>query len=696
MEHQGNDWVYDVEFFMNFFCVGFRSFPDGERRILFEISERKDEREELLAFLQTPGMRLIGFNNNAYDYPVLHYLIERPNEKLHVWWSDIQRQLFADERQDIYQKDRKVFQIDLYKINHYDNQARSTSLKWLEFTRRWYKVQDLPVDPSKKVDPSIYNQLIDYNWNDIDFTFVFAEECMEAIQFREDMSKKLKKNVMDMSDVALGEYLNRVNYLKRTKYKWQDIKNERTYRTRFDLSDVIPSVVSFYDPVMKKFLSDLKQTSMTDAGEFTFDIVFSNLTGFDRVVSGGIPETGKQLLKEQMALNTIVRFAKGGIHTCDLPRIVDRKEGWVLMEKDVASMYPRSIVVDKIYPAHLGIEWNESINDAYNYRLDVLKPKLNELKKTVGKNHPEYRAVDSEQMAYKLAMNGGGFGKLGSSYSWQYDPLAKYRVTIGCELKLLMLIEAFVLRGIEVVSANTDGVVIHYPKEKQEVVDRIHKWWEEKTQFVLEDTFYNKIVFSSVNDYIAVIVDGQTDQVLYNKFKGDFEIDPDPHKNNSQRIVPIALMEYFINGKKLSDVVGKLGYEFVNSKGKKEQVTIYDYCLGRKSTKSCVYHVVSGGKTEIIPDKVIRYFISTGRKTLLKQYTRGKMTGRFQKVNAGWNIEPFMQYQPPTAFNRSKDGTGDYGISKTYYLNECMKVIEKIERGTRYLNQGYVIQGTLF
>lgn len=678
------DFVYDIEFYQNFFCVCFRSFPDGGERIVFEISKRKDQREQLLEFLKQDGLRLIGYNNVGYDYPVLHILIESPEINLLIWWKRVQREIF-NERNTIWDNQRHVFQIDLFKINHYDNRARATSLKWLEFTQRWFKVQDLPIPPKELVKEQFFDPLIQYCWNDVDYTWEFAHDCWGAVKFRENMSEVLGRNVMDYSDVKIGEFLNQKKYCELTGKSWKDIKDGRTYRKMYDMKDIIPDFVKFETPFMQEFLNTLIDRRFVDNDHFRYDLVF-NQEGFVELVEGGIVtksklNDNKRITEQHHKGNSIITFAKGGLHTIELPRQVKRKEGWTLMEKDVGSMYPRFIVANGIYPMHLGKEWNEGISNAYDYRLNVLKPKMKELEY----GSEAYRKVDDEQAVYKLAMNGGGFGKLGSAYSWQFDPLAKFRVTMGCELSLLMLIEQFLINGIHVISVNTDGVVIHYPNEKQEIVDRIHKEWEQRTQFLLEDTHYNNLVFSSVNDYIAVIVDPETDEVSKIKYKGDFEIDKEPHKNNSQRIVPIALKEYFVNGVLPKDIVGHLGYKFENG-GKEETVTIYDYCIGRKKTSSCEYWLVEAGKAQRIDDKVIRYYIAKTKDNLLKKHTKGKLEGRFDKINAGFNVRMFMEFF----------GTHDYKIDRGYYLNEVRKIIQSIESGTRILENGTSEQLSMF
>lgn len=649
------DYTYDIEFYQNFFSVCFMSFPDKKVKFKFEISERMDEREGLFEFLKDKDLRLIGFNNNHYDYPVLHYLLENPHTRLLNWWRWIQKNIFNDDKFIIWESQRKIKQIDLFKINHFDNMAKRCSLKWLEFTMRWHRVQDLPIKPDMMIPHGFIDKMIDYNWNDVEFTHELAVKSWGAVELRENMSETLGRSVMDYSDVKIGEYLNRKKYEELSGRAWKEFKDKRTYRSSFDLVDIIPPSIKFYTPMMKEFLEELKNTQFYDGEPFEKTLKIAGVT---------------------------IKFAKGGLHSVDTPRVQERKEGWILQEKDVGSMYPRGIIVEGIHPKHLGVEWNTGIKNAYDYRVNELKPLL----KTLEYQSDEWKKVNDEQEVYKLAMNGGGFGKLGSSYSWQFDPLAKYQVTIGCELKLLMLIEAFEMRGIDVISVNTDGVVIHYPKDKKDVVDKIHAWWEKATDFLLEDTDYKQIIFSTVNDYIAEIVDPESDETIKIKYKGDFEIDKDIHKNNSQRIVPIALSQYFIHGVPVSETVRRLGSTFVDSKGKEQQTHIYDYCIGRKVINSCEYYLVDKGRASLIPDKVIRYYISKSNKTLLKKFTKGKKAGAYQKINAGFFVEPFMDYQKKL----------EYHIDYLYYISECQKIIQPIESGTRVLHNPHAVQGELF
>ena len=73
-----SDWVYDLETYPNIFTAAFLHSHSGNRR-LFEVSNRKNDLDPLMIFLKwlaVNNQRLVGFNNLAFDYPVLHNLID--------------------------------------------------------------------------------------------------------------------------------------------------------------------------------------------------------------------------------------------------------------------------------------------------------------------------------------------------------------------------------------------------------------------------------------------------------------------------------------------------------------------------------------------------------------------------------------------------------------------------------------------
>ena len=71
--------------------------------------------------------------------------------------------------------------------------------------------------------------------------------------------------------------------------------------------------------------------------------------------------------------------------------------------------------------------------------------------------------------ALKLAVN-SVYGKSSDMQNWIYDRRLTMFTTITGELSLLMLIEQYELRGIHVISANTDGVTIIVKEEQLEIM----------------------------------------------------------------------------------------------------------------------------------------------------------------------------------------------------------------------------------
>lgn len=115
----------------------------------------------------------------------------------------------------------------------------------------------------------------------------------------------------------------------------------------------------------------------------------------------------------------------------------------------------------------------------------------------------------------KISLN-GTFGKLGSPYSIFYAPAELIQVTITGQLALMMLIEMLEYSGVPVISANTDGIVLKCPVDREHIADEVIAWWEGVTKFETERTDYSAVYSRDVNSYVAIKTDGEV------KYKGAF------------------------------------------------------------------------------------------------------------------------------------------------------------------------------
>jgi DNA polymerase elongation subunit (family B) len=260
--------------------------------------------------------------------------------------------------------------------------------------------------------------------------------------------------------------------------------------------------------------------------------------------------------------------------------------------------------------------------------------------------------------ALKLAVN-SVYGKSSDMQNWIYDRQLTMFTTITGELSLMMLIEAYELRGIHVISANTDGVTIMVRKCDLELMKAINNWWMDLTSYELERTDYSKIIFSTVNDYLAIKTDGEI------KKKGDFLTDFELHKNKSARIVPLALEQYYVNNIPIEDTI-------------KNHKNIYDFALRQKASSSFHYEGISNGKTTVY-NKLIRYYVSkTGEKLLkIKNADCTTNAAAISQVEAGeWLM---------TVCNKLyKDHPLD-NIHHNYYIEKALRIVNKIAyEGRKY------------
>ncbi len=664
-------FIFDLETYPNFFLAVFKCIITGKYSY-FEISDRKTDQNKLKNFLNQEVKGLIGFNNLNFDYPVLHNTILKSNKLLTS--QEIYKEvevIINTKYSAIWDNQIKIPQLDLYKINHYDNMARSTSLKWLEFAMRLENVEDLPYKPGTILTSEQMDEIISYCKNDIEATEKFYHLNLDNIEFRKNMCKELQHNVMNYSDVKIGEYINQITYEKISGRKYEEFKNLRTKRDLFYVKDLIPDYVSFKTDYLKNFLIEISDK--------TFNLNESKDKSFHRILHFA---------------NIIIKFAKGGVHSEDKPLILTKNIDEIIQEKDVGSMYPGSIIEGKFYPEHLGEEWYLGIKHLFDERNFNIKPAL---KKEVYKSH-EYNFLDSKQNAYKLGMNGGGYGKTGSDFSWQYDPMVIMKTTFKGQLSLLMLVEDLYLAGVQIISMNTDGVVIKYNKSLSEIVLKIHTNWEKTTRYILEDTNYEKIIFRDVNNYIAYIIDDKGNHLKY-KMKGCFEIDRDYHKNHSKRIVPIALANYFINNVSVENTIynhlNKNKYSFCENYG------IYDFCLGAKmkGQNELVQRYWKGYDLIEEPlSKMNRYYVSNTGVELIKKLPplekhylteTDKYKLKFDpnqmnifdiiedvKIDAENRDENLESGYKCTLFNKYKEY--EYDLNYDYYIKECYNIIDKL------------------
>jgi hypothetical protein len=335
---------------------------------------------------------------------------------------------------------------------------------------------------------------------------------------------------------------------------------------------------------------------------------------------------------------------KGGLHTENKPEVFEADDEYEIIDWDVSSYYPAIIINNGRFPRHLGKSFLAGYKRMFERRLE-LKP--------LAKTDKRIKGIVG---ALKLAVN-SVYGKSSDMQNWIYDRQLTMFTTITGELSLMMLIEAYELNGIHVISANTDGVTIRIKKDKLDDMRKINTWWMNLTQYELERTDYQKIIFSTVNDYIAIKTDGEI------KKKGDFLTDFELHKNKSGRVIPIALEAYYVHDIPIATTI-------------MAHNNIFDFCLRQKSSKDFHYegwNRATGEKT--IYNKLIRYYVSNTGEKLLKVKNPECQTNAadVSQVEAGEWVCTVCNHLPKDTDTKTA------GINYQYYIERAEKIISKIQ-----------------
>ncbi len=633
-----NVLIYDIETMQELFLVGIY-LPKEDTYWEFEVSKNKDEIAKFVEFSQLFGhYHWVGYNNLRFDSQVLEWILRNHEQWEHLSPLEITAKI-AQKAQDVihdanfevlpeYAEDKLTLkQIDLFKVNHYDNKNRRVSLKRLEFEMDLENIEEMPIHHSKTDMTDEEIQITkDYCRNDVYATLSFYRittgDCdhplykgNNQIELRQDIQEEFGIPCMNYSDSKIGDEMIKKYYCQEKGIDYKELPKKGFFRKEIHLKHCVAPYITFETKQLKGFLKMIKETTLGLQDDFKETIRFHDNS---------------------------YTFAKGGLHTENSPKVFEADDDHLIIDWDVSSYYPAIIINNGKYPYHLGKEFLRGYVQMFQKRLELkpLAKKDKKIKGIVG--------------ALKLAVN-SVYGKSSDMQSWIYDRQLTMFTTITGELSLLMLIEQYELNDIRVISANTDGVTIRISKNKLEKMFEINKWWCELTQYELERADYAKIIFSTVNDYIAVKTDGEI------KKKGDFLTDFELHKNKSARVVPIALEQYFVNNIPVDDTI-------------RSHTNIFDFCLRQKASKDFHYEGVNkstGEKT--IYNKLIRYYVSKKGEKLLKVKNEDCETNAadISQVEAGeWVMHVCNHLQPDHLLDN---------INYDYYIERANRIIHKIQ-----------------
>ena len=295
---------------------------------------------------------------------------------------------------------------------------------------------------------------------------------------------------------------------------------------------------------------------------------------------------------------------------------------------------------------------------------------------------PKYNSL---QEMGKLSLNGGAYGRLGTMGDWQQDPSALLKVTVGCQLEILMIVEALVLKEFNVVSANTDGFDVVIKKDRLKEFFDLCSYYEEvignKEMGNIEYTCFSWIAQTSVNDYIAskagVYEKGEfyihktKNEDDHLKVKGDFEYYRHLHKNSSFSVIPLALQKYYDKNIEIED--------FINNHD-----NIFDFCGRSNAGRSGTYYHEGYDKHGVYKlPSLIRYYVSKSGVYIKKMVKKEIRTNaNDQNIQPADKLKTVCNYLVPELYQEHLEN-----VDRQWYIDKAMEIVLKISTGKKRVNK---------
>lgn len=548
-------FVFDAETYWNYFCVIFQEIGGKNAVHGWEMDdEGKIDTKSLRRFLRRH--RVIGFNSINFDMVILAAAMNGADcERI----KQVTNAIIEDglkpwdcEKAFGFKITRDFDHIDLFEIP-----KGKQSLKILNGRMHGKRMQDLPYEPDDYLSQDEMDRVYDYCQNDLAATALLLKECGKQIDLRDKMSAEYGMDLRSKSDAQVAEAVIKSEVKAVLGY---DVKKPQiTPGTAYHYD--VPSYLKFRHPELRAILDTIRKTKF-------------------RVSAKGSISMPDELAEAKIRIGKgVYSLGIGGLHSCEESVSHRAGNGYFIVDRDVESYYPRIIINQNLYPKQMGFAFQKVYQRIVDTRvrakresaaayaeIDDLKSKLDQTNRDpdAGPSLIEERIEELKNTAatfkvtadsLKITIN-GSFGKFGSKWSALYSPQLLIQTTLTGQLSLLLLIEWFEEEGIQIISANTDGIVIKCHEDDRDLYEEIIADWEAETAFKTEETAYDALYSRDVNNYIAVKKGGKG-----YKTKGTYAI-PEPgkvmlDKNPQNEIAVQAAIDFILTGKPIAETVGE-------------------------------------------------------------------------------------------------------------------------------------------
>lgn len=326
-------WVYDYETMSNCFVAVFMDLKTLEQHVFVVNRERNDFRR-FIAFLKHNIDNKhwhLGFNCISFDSQITEFCLEHSPYLCSLSSDELTASIYAYAQHCIELSNSNSWAdypefklnipvIDIFKLNHWNSTAKSTSLKWSQFSLRWEKLEEMPYHHSEDVTNDIMlNDIISYCINDVLSTrniFRLQDKkgnfiMIDQINIRSNLIQQYNVNLVSASEPKISKEIF-LHYLSEKLCKdKKELRYLRTPREGVFIRDVLLPYIKFSTPEFNSAhnwfknlyadtRTDIEKSDKKKSKGFVIDIKGCELTyalgGLHGVVPSGIYTSDNDLI----------------------------------------------------------------------------------------------------------------------------------------------------------------------------------------------------------------------------------------------------------------------------------------------------------------------------------------------------------------------------------------------------------------
>ena len=628
---------------------------------------------------------MFGYNNQGYDdmmfktfmmyfnrfdnSRLLCKKLKEINDKL-ISLQDDKDALWKDRELDLIRKYRLPWAtVDLFKVyalnsagvnvdkDTGERKKYGKSLKQVSINLKWHNLLDFTLPPIDDEEGDVYRKrneyrgmtneqlnaiitndfdryvlpkyikpMLHYNKNDVYIVCEIARQKPDEIKLRYSLGAAFNLNLLCSARSNIADKLLYKFYSERSGLKPEAFKDLRTHRTALSFKKIIFPHICFQTDELKKVLEDMKKVT----------IYRTNKDSFEKVIKFH---------------GTTYTIATGGLHSQDRPGVLTSTDDYTFIHYDISSFYPSVMVAYNIAPKHLNNAVFVKMVDYFRLTRIKCKHTKDEVEQVVAGVHNKLAAE-----ALKIVIN-AIYGKFGFDSYFLYDRFAQMQVTINGQLMVMMVVEALELAGIHVVSANTDGIIVKLPKDKENEFKDITDAWCAQNKLGADSERYKLFVTRDINNYFDI---QSNDKVEYKGSLDPHQYLKDLKKGYDMPVVAKAVFEYFANGVSVMETL-------------RNHKDILDFCKTQNVGKQfeVVYQKVVDGKViDVHSQRHVRFYVSTKGVVIMKENVHD---GKRSVLASG---------KPVIILNKLDDvDIALRNIDYKYYYEEAYKIINPIKLG---------------